>query len=564
MLAIDTTMMPLSRYGSYLALSQLSARGELPAGLWVRNIHGDAAPEVFLLEPLVDGAPVAYTASATPGEVILTTPRGRVRVCLAGVELLRVRGEGVGFRLTVRPGSHGQAIPQAEGRWLLNVFPAFRNYLLYPLAGTLTVDAPWQRSNTLHAVVDVTPDPASGVCEAALEQGLGSWPVHAVTGGYEAAVEAVLQEFDAFAAPYRTVPAAWRETTELAAFLNWSSVVAPCGHFARPAMLMSKNWMTNVWAWDHAFNALALAPHQPQLAWDQLLILFDHQQATGQIPDFINDVNRLYNFVKPPVHGWIYRRLMDAHPYFRERDRIAEVYPKLAAWTEWWFTYRNPDGDGLPQYHHGNDSGWDNGTVFDAGVPLKGADLAAFLAVQMDVLAELAGRLGDEDAQRAWRARAEAQIARLVSTLWRDGGFVSINALTGAATPESDSVFSCLPMLLGLRLPEAVRAGLVTRIGHYLTAWGLATEHPDSPLYEADGYWRGPIWAPPTLIIVDGLRAAGETALAREITERFCALCARGGFAENFDAVTGAPLRDPAYTWTSSVFLVLARWLGEG
>ncbi len=35
--------------------------------------------------------------------------------------------------------------------------------------------------------------------------------------------------------------------------------------------------------------------------------------------------------------------------------------------------------------------------------------------------------------------------------------------------------------------------------------------------------------------------------------------CAVSGFAENFNAVTGDPLRDPAYTWTSSVFLTLAR-----
>jgi hypothetical protein len=29
------------------------------------------------------------------------------------------------------------------------------------------------------------------------------------------------------------------------------------------------------------------------------------------------------------------------------------------------------------------------------------------------------------------------------------------------------------------------------------------------------------------------------------------------GMAENFDALTGAGLRDRAFTWTSSVFLIL-------
>lgn len=86
----------------------------------------------------------------------------------------------------------------------------------------------------------------------------------------------------------------------------------------------------------------------------------------------------------------------------------------------------------------------------------------------------------------------------------------------------------------------------------------MITEHPASPKYESDGYWRGPIWAPSTMILVDGLRRAGEASLARDVAARFCRLCRQSGFAENFDAVNGAPQRDLAYTWTSSVFLVLA------
>ena len=85
-----------------------------------------------------------------------------------------------------------------------------------------------------------------------------------------------------------------------------------------------------------------------------------------------------------------------------------------------------------------------------------------------------------------------------------------------------------------------------------------ASEWPESPHYTPDGYWRGPIWAPSTYLIVDGLRRGGETALDDDIAQRFCRLCAQSGFAENFDALTGDPLRDKAYTWTSSVFLLLA------
>ena len=43
-----------------------------------------------------------------------------------------------------------------------------------------------------------------------------------------------------------------------------------------------------------------------------------------------------------------------------------------------------------------------------------------------------------------------------------------------------------------------------------LTPYGLATELPTSPHYLDDGYWRGPIWAPATVLVEDGLRRAGH------------------------------------------------------
>lgn len=92
----------------------------------------------------------------------------------------------------------------------------------------------------------------------------------------------------------------------------------------------------------------------------------------------------------------------------------------------------------------------------------------------------------------------------------------------------------------------------------FLTAWGPATENPASPHYEPDGYWRGPIWAPTTYLIWDGLRQQDEAALAHDIARRFCALCETSGMAENFDAITGAGLRDQAFAWTSAVYLLLS------
>lgn len=56
----------------------------------------------------------------------------------------------------------------------------------------------------------------------------------------------------------------------------------------------------------------------------------------------------------------------------------------------------------------------------------------------------------------------------------------------------------------------------------------------------------------------DQIRDALLTELADAISARFRARCEKSGFAENFDARTGEGLRDRAYTWTASAYLILA------
>jgi putative isomerase len=124
----------------------------------------------------------------------------------------------------------------------------------------------------------------------------------------------------------------------------------------------------------------------------------------------------------------------------------------------------------------------------------------------------------------------------------------------------TETLFNFLPLLLGKRLPIQVQQAMVqslTMPGFLLTEFGLATESPRSKHYQSDGYWRGPIWAPSTLIMVEGLAAVGRNQLAKDLARQFCDMAARSGMAENFDALTGAGLRDRAYTWTASVFLIL-------
>ncbi|MBZ0286264.1 MAG: hypothetical protein K8I30_01515, partial [Anaerolineae bacterium] len=249
------------------------------------------------------------------------------------------------------------------------------------------------------------------------------------------------------------------------------------------------------------------------------------------------------------------------------RPRMVIAYNSLVRWTNWWINHRDSDGDGLPHYHHGNDSGWDNATVFAGGVPVESPDLAAFLIVQYDTLYEIARRLGQPVEDRnQWKAQADALQQRMMDAFWRGDHFVARHALTHEDI-ETDCLLMYMPLVLGKRLPQEVRDALIAGLkapGRFLTDYGFATEAINSPYYEPDGYWRGPIWAPSTMLLVQGLRWSSEKAFADEISRRFCNMCAAHGMAENYDALSGVGLRDRAYTWTSSVFLMLANKLLRG
>jgi glycogen debranching enzyme len=178
----------------------------------------------------------------------------------------------------------------------------------------------------------------------------------------------------------------------------------------------------------------------------------------------------------------------------------------------------------------------------------------------MDVLSDIAGQLDHTTDAEQWRRRADELLEKLLAAFWREDHFVARHARSHEEIP-ADSLIVYLPLLLGKRLPAGVIRHLVAGLkepDQFLTDHGLATERLRSPYYQADGYWRGPIWAPSTMLLVDGLNAVGEVAFAQELSRRFCAMVDRSGMAENFDALTGEGLRDRAYSWTSSVFLVLA------
>ncbi|MEV4109861.1 hypothetical protein [Nonomuraea sp. NPDC049695] len=529
---------PFSHRGSWFGFSPVVAEKT-----YAEDVH--LVSHQTGMHPILRLIPTAETAvTATPHRLTWAGEDGRIDLAYENPDTVRVRGSGLGLRLlaadpvlTPFSGPYFYQDP-SDGSYVFTVYQTGRRYRVTLLGGQAEHLGAQALGTAERGLV------LGGAWEIAIEEYESARAPYTSTDTFEQVAKAARAEFDAFAAavaPWRSdrTPAA-----ELAAYVLWSATVRPAGFVTRPAVLMSKHWMDKVWSWDHCFNAIALAEGLPDLAWDQFRLPFDHQDAAGALPDSVTHSEILYNFVKPPIHGWAVRHLPPA----------PGTYQLLERWTAFWLDARRAPGRELPHYQHGNDSGWDNATTFDPERVVETADLAAFLVLQMRELARLAA---DPDTSARWNEQADRTRDALLAELWDGERFVARGVHSGR-TWSSSSLLDLMPIVLGEELPQPIRAALAARIERHLTAFGPATELPGSPHYLDDGYWRGPIWAPSTVLIEDGLRRAGYPDLADEVSARFRALCEKSGFAENFDARTGEGLRDRAYTWTASAYLILA------
>ncbi len=565
---IDLAATPFSRRGCWLAVSYPPAHYQVAGpGLYLRSLH--ARPiiqrELFRLDLLRGGEVIEHTAAATPGLLTLK-PGGNgsagnddaeVRIALEAPATVRIHGRGVGLRLTaaIREKSLWPTVAYHEGpgRLAVNFRGALRRYEIIALEGPPPrLEGDWEGEHFTRASVGIE----APAWELAIDEFLSTWvdrrrePLDEVARSAAASCEQLTGGLP-------RVPAEFEATRALAGYLLWSATMSPCGRLGREATFMSLNWMDGVWSWDNVFNAVALAGADAKLAFDQMMVVADHQDEHGAYPDYIGDAFKHYNFSKPPVQGVLMDELARHRPRWFTPARRRALVDSIERFTRWWLEHRRYPGRRLCHYLHGNDSGWDNSTILHKGSPLIAPDLNAFLARQCQWLSRQHEKLGAAAKAKRWAKQADQLTADLLDELWNGEQFIGIK-LPEDEPVACSSLVDCMPVLLGERLPGDIRAKLASRIETFITDHGIATEHPHSALYTPDGYWRGPIWGPSTMLIVLGLESIGQDALARSIAQRYCRTCRRSGFAENFDALSGAALRDPGYTWTASAFLMLA------
>lgn len=552
---------PFSRYGAYLAISQNEGEEDLILHD-VRKSFGE--DQIYRLRFVGEDAKKTVV-TAHPDCITVQKGSGRARLFLPDAETLAIESEGLSLELE-QTNEYGYGVEEEPLYHLINIHHHLYTTVYVQvgegkLAGPMRMvnDAEWadvQQNLTLTC--------KNGRLLAAIHVGEQEKRKFAPIEPKKER-EKIQCEWEGF---LKDLPGGEKREYETLTWYNiWSSFVQKGGHYHQDTVVMAKKSMCAVWSWDHCFNALSLAQAgRREEAWNQFMAPFTLQAPNGCLPDMWRPNEAItWTITKPPIHGWCLGKLLDLMEL--TKNQLETAYQGLEKWTDWWLTYRDYDGDGIPAYPMGCDCGWDNSSAFDIGYFVESPDLPAYLILQMETLARVADALSDEteekdfweEKSRMWTERKNQMKEDFLAHCWEEDRFVTKKNGSHIFVKDQ-SLLNLMPLVLGEELDREKQMLLIRRLKQeFLTEYGLATESPESKKYNPDGYWRGPIWAPVTYLLVDGLYRGGESELASEIAHKFCCMLEKraGGNYENFDAKTGKGLRAPGYTWTASVYLLL-------
>ena len=202
--------------------------------------------------------------------------------------------------------------------------------------------------------------------------------------------------------------------------------------------------------------------------------------------------------------------------------------------------------------------GWDNAKLHDAS-PFRVVE-PGFNAILLRSCADLAAlpdALGEPAVAAESRGFAAAGLAAL-DTLWSDahGQYLCRDRVSGELI-DSASCGGLLPVFAAI--PPARAGALAATIARRSAAvrCPVPSHDPGDPRFDRLRYWRGPAWLVVNYLLADGLAAAGEAEAAARIVAGSLELVRRGGFAEYYDALDGAPLGGGSFTWTAAMVLEL-------
>lgn len=336
-------------------------------------------------------------------------------------------------------------------------------------------------------------------------------------------------------------------------------------------------YFVGFWAWDTWRFSAGTTKFFPELAKNNIRAMFDYQQPDGMIIDciYIDPKENNARDSKPPLVCWAVDEIFE---HTNDTAFVAEMYPQLLAYYNWWYNKRDHDRNGMCEYGSTDgtleaaawESGMDNAIRFDDTRMLKNkgyddawsmdqesVDLNAYLALECRLLKKFAALLGEKFDAPDMGDRVADYFFDKKNNFFFDR---KLGEETFIGMPGCEAY---TPLWTMVARPEQVEKmlPLLQDTAKFSTFIPFPTIAADNPKYNPRGYWRGPIWLDQTYFAIRGLRNYGYHELADKYTlqvfDRLDGLKAGAPIHENYGTHTGERLKAPHFSWSSTHLLML-------
>lgn len=342
------------------------------------------------------------------------------------------------------------------------------------------------------------------------------------------------------------------------------------------------NYFVGCWAWDCWRFSAAMASFFPELAKDNIRVMFDYQQPDGMVIDCIYPDASENNSrdSKPPLAAWAVNEIFEHNA---DTAFVAEMYPKLLKYHKWWYEKRDHDRNGICEFGSVDgtleaaawESGMDNAIRFDGTEMLRNAadaystnqesvDLNAYLAMEYTLLKKFADVLGVEfDLPDRRQGIADYFFDSA------DGYFYDRRLDADRTFVREAGCEGYIPFWANIATKQQFEKArrLLDDPKKFSTYIPFPTIAADNPKYDSNGYWRGPIWLDQTYYGIKAYRNYGLSekadAYTRQVFERLKGLTADTPIHENYDTHTGATLQASHFSWSASCLLMLYNDYGK-
>lgn len=574
--------LPFSREGAFLSVYEDNKDNNLYLTICRGNgVMLDRA-SLMKLTPCCEDGDLKYTYDCDGAKLIVLTNRGTVEFTYEDPQIMRVRTTGISLRIDYEPQMHEGA---AERDWgeVEVAFSDLGKLLFKQISGKMTNTVAWYFREVRPYPFEILLSPGEDrqTAELAIHEYMSSGVAKAEYMPFDKAYEQNLEDFNRFCSYYGQVAPAYREMAKKAAYMVWSSILGPRGSIKKPAAYMHKLYLARAFGWQQCFHAMALK-NNVKKAWDFLLTMFEYQDELGGIPDHISDRNQTtWISTKPPLFGFAVIYILDNYDISAlTTEDYEELYIKLSRYTNWWFTHHDHSHSGYPAYYHPDESGYDEATLFEKGLPLHAPDLEAYIVMLCEACSRLAALTDRRAEADKWLSESKRVLNYLVNELW-DGEQFCAKVLATGEKYKCGSVAQLQPVMLGSRLPAEIIKKIAERLlnpEEFLTDFGIASENLNSDKLMMRSFTRGPVVAPAQMLIISGLYEGGEKEAARFLAARYlnalnCRGLALGIHPYKYEPVSGDEIKAfnsgqsvgfPFSSWVGSVYLALAQnVLGE-